>query len=101
MGKPKPLDMLGVGPDGTRVATNLGLREHHSDPHRHSIRQNCLAHCALNDTVTSSATFKAPRSCEYGLTPNSDCRTVVSLDSRQLSSGSSVRTCTVCGRASP
>ena len=32
--EPQPLDVLGVGPNGTRVGANLGLREHHPDAQR-------------------------------------------------------------------
>src|ERR1700753_1648988 len=98
MAVPEPLDVLAVGPYGTRVGPDLGLREHRSDPHRYSVRPKSWAHSAVNATVTSSATLKEPNSCEYGLIPNSDCRTVVSLDSHQLPPRSSVRTSTRCVR---
>src|ERR1700751_2820575 len=101
MAVPEALDVLAVGPHGARGAANLGLREHNSDPHRHSVRQNSWAHSAVHATVTSSATFKEPNSCEYGLMPNSDCRTVVLLDTHQLPFRSSVRTSTRCVRALP
>src|ERR1700753_2250461 len=101
MSVPELLDVLAVGPYGTRVGPDLGLREHRSDPHRHSVRPKSWAHSAVHATVTSSATLKEPNSCEYGLMPNSDCRTVVSLDSHQLPSRSSVRTSTVWARVLP